>query len=702
MSSSHDSAEDHLLYSTGNRSSAALSITRSAGSDRFQESVYLIPDRPSYPKSTFKSYISRNKKDGIKPPKRFAPFITNIFIVFGTTLSLLFLGVGLEVGIYFSNRDNGFPVPKENKLGFIGGQSFLLSVAPLILIIPNAILYRELDWMVRYYQPYIVLQRGQASADETLLLDYVATGTWWSIFYSMKHKHRIVTISSITAIATFALQPLGSSIFSIGAAMNTKPSSVTSMKTLGVSPDVNDLSSFVAAAGFTDAAVVHGLDDPPFVRNGWATAEFSFLEPALNGTMAVNTTGIITNPNCQGATAKPTLTDLGNGTLTLTATSTSGCPATATLTPGDAVSQYGIAAAPCGDSVGKSRNFQPVMFWYFSPRSDTNANQADAIFCAPTVQPFNVHAVAVLDSGKMQSCEKISGYTSAHNITDPFNSVIFDETNFNAFVKARSVTTRTSVSGAVFKAAQLAQGGPQSIFDLPNGFLDLTTRIYTKHLAVSAKSIYFVNQNSTIESDENSFSPRLFINPIPGHFLAILLFSIGFVGIFVHLTFRRYRNQLHLYAPPGTIAHTVALTAHSGFGQLLVPYDTPEQMLERLKGLKFTLDKRTGAIVADEDLADIDEAYALPSAKSAGTDWPRSPAARIHLHSLIILEALAPTGKDHNGRGLARRVVRSQLRFLCKSRGILWGLLDPVVQGWIVFRRVVHIIAGNQHIGLHG
>jgi len=37
--------------------------------------------------------------------------------------------------------------------------------------------------------------------------------------------------------------------------------------------DISDLSGFMAAAGYVDASVIHGLADPPFVQGNWATAE---------------------------------------------------------------------------------------------------------------------------------------------------------------------------------------------------------------------------------------------------------------------------------------------------------------------------------------------------------------------------------------------------------------------------------------------
>lgn len=62
----------------------------------------------------------------------------------------------------------------------------------------------------------------------------------------------------------------------------------------------------------------------------------------------------------------------------------------------------------------------------------------------------------------------------------------------------------------------------------------------------------------------------------------------------------RKRRNLYLTTAPGTVASAVALTSHSGFGELLFPYDDENTIRAKLSHLRFSLDRRTGAIVADE------------------------------------------------------------------------------------------------------
>ena len=76
---------------------------------------------------------------------------------------------------------------------------------------------------------------------------------------------------------------------------------------------------------------------------------------------------------------------------------------------------------------------------------------------------------------------------------------------------------------------------------------------------------------------------------------------MGIAGIYVHVKHRRAREKLWLTSHPGSIASIVALTSRSGFGELLLPYDDQATMQHKLSGLRFYLDRRTGAILADDD-----------------------------------------------------------------------------------------------------
>lgn len=73
----------------------------------------------------------------------------------------------------------------------------------------------------------------------------------------------------------------------------------------------------------------------------------------------------------------------------------------------------------------------------------------------------------------------------------------------------------------------------------------------------------------------------------------------GLLGLFLHLAHRRARSTLRLTHSPGSLASSAALTARSGFGELLAPYDTNDTLKDKLAHLRFRLDPRTGAVIAD-------------------------------------------------------------------------------------------------------
>jgi hypothetical protein len=111
---------------------------------------------------------------------------------------------------------------------------------------------------------------------------------------------------------------------------------------------------------------------------------------------------------------------------------------------------------------------------------------------------------------------------------------------------------------------------------------------------------------------------------------------MGLTGIVVHLINRRARRKLRLTAPPGSIAAIVSLTSRSGFGDLLLPYDDQESIKRKLAGLKFGLDPRTGAIVADDD--------GTGPVKLGGPD---DPSANLLDHRRLSSSTIAITADSH-------------------------------------------------------
>ncbi|KAF4565516.1 hypothetical protein EYR36_002087 [Pleurotus pulmonarius] len=564
--------------------------------ESFRDSTHLIPSRAI----------------DTKKPSPYDPLIMKIWVCVATAASMMGVGIALEIGLAISARNGGFSVPQQNVVSFVSPQ-FLLSFFPTLFVLPVAFLWREIDWMVRWYEPYVVLSRGHATAEESLLLD--SLGTFFTLFRALKYKHRIVFFSALTASTTYIFQPLAGAIFQLRQIDRSEDWSITSSRIIGLAPDVSQLNGFLAAAGYAEAAVAHNLSDPPFVQKGWATSEFLFPQyPGLNGTLAVNTTGIQTDTACRTPRASDPPSQLPGNLFNYTATSVDGCIGNALFNASDSNTQYGVVPVSCA---GASPNitFQPVMFWYFHLRTDNDTPEVKSVFCTPTIKASNVEATVDLEQRTMAACVQKGDFTTSNNVTgDPlngraYNGLIFNfspdqqgdaRNNADRFIAARATAVAAGVSGAIFRLASQQPGGLQATFDLPNGFLDLTTRVYTQHLAITAKSVYFLPDSTPLDGRLTSSVPRLWIDPLPGHALAILIFMVGFVGVVIHILGRRARRNLILCAPPGSIAAVMALTSRSGFGELLLPYDDEKTLEKKLSGLTYKMDRRTGAIVADE------------------------------------------------------------------------------------------------------
>ena len=88
--------------------------------------------------------------------------------------------------------------------------------------------------------------------------------------------------------------------------------------------------------------------------------------------------------------------------------------------------------------------------------------------------------------------------------------------------------------------------------------------------------------------------------PVPAHLLALLCMGVASVVLGLHYVHLQRRRDIYLAHPPGSIASAMALTAHSGFGEVLMPYDNAKTFSRALAPLRFCLDRRTGAIVVDD------------------------------------------------------------------------------------------------------
>lgn len=80
------------------------------------------------------------------------------------------------------------------------------------------------------------------------------------------------------------------------------------------------------------------------------------------------------------------------------------------------------------------------------------------------------------------------------------------------------------------------------------------------------------------------------------HILAILLLLTGIILSYLFQVHSKQHRKLHLTDRPTTLGVVGALLSRSRVAELLDPRDTNEEIEKKLSGLRFGIDKETGAI----------------------------------------------------------------------------------------------------------
>lgn len=538
----------------------------------------------------------------IPRPETFIPFFLRTWVVISVAVGMVLFAAGVEVAVYRSQLNQGWRI---NGINMLGGINFLKSVVPVVLTAPITIFWMSVDRDIARYQPYIALSKGRVSADRSLLLDYTQ-GRANSIVRSLMYGHWAVFLSSLVCLANLGLSPLSAGLLTTHNAVIITPNiPIQSVKTLGLDPDYVTLEYFNAAAGYSMAAAINNLTDPPFLFKGsWAIAQFEVPSPigtGVNESIIVPTTAIESTANCQPADTVFLNSAVPIGTnMTITGT-WDGC----TVTFGanhTGVDGYGVQPLINCATHPEPAPFRPVLFWVYSADLD----KVDLTFCQPTIDVWNVVAQASLVTGDIMNVTLVDQNVPPNNITGtpingvPFNGVEFDVDGASLYVKARALSIQTGVAGAVYRGAD-PYGGASVVMQTDNGYLNITENVYTRFLALAAKASYFNDVDSTIQSTLTSYQVRLSVYPFAAHSFAAALTFIAVLASINHFYHCHDRSETLLACEATTIAGIISTASSSKFAAALQGGMNGEEIRAVLGGRTFGINRRTWQIEATED-----------------------------------------------------------------------------------------------------
>ncbi|KAG6809944.1 hypothetical protein H0H92_013993 [Tricholoma furcatifolium] len=342
---------------------------------------------------------------------------------------------------------------------------------------------------------------------------------------------------------------------------------------LNQDPDFQDLTSFVTAAGFSSAAVLYSLSDPPFIHNQYTIAPFQLpTDIASNGTVIANTTAVKSDSGCLSANVNMTQLTDGSGMENTTE------------------NLFGIDLPVCNPVA--TPQFSPVVFWFFTYNPTPSAS---ATLCSPSISLWDVNVSVDLATMNLTEVTELGPFSSSSNFSslsgnvtgaplfgNAYNGIAFNLTNPDDFVLARENATKLQLPAAVFQAAVQSSAGLAGSFE-ENSFVELSSQVYVAPLTMQLET----------------FQNRVWLSSIAVHLLATAMLLLALCACIVHMLHRIDRRRLRLRHEPGTIASAVSIGAQTGMGDLLAGRQDERAIHEALSNRKFRIDPRTMKIIME-------------------------------------------------------------------------------------------------------
>jgi len=182
-----------------------------------------------------------------------------------------------------------------------------------------------------------------------------------------------------------------------------------------------------------------------------------------------------------------------------------------------------------------------------------------------------------------------------------FNGIEFNLTGADSYIQARAISTQSALPFAIYKGATYKPGGVKAVIQQPDGFLNITTSVYTRFLALAAKNVYFVGEENVIDGSIESWEIRLWVYPLDAHVFAGCLLFIAIFASVTHWFHVRARRNVFVSCDASTIAGALSMTSMSKFPTLLHAGMDEDDLHNALKGLRFSISPTTWQIVAREE-----------------------------------------------------------------------------------------------------
>ncbi|KAI0045086.1 hypothetical protein FA95DRAFT_1608006 [Auriscalpium vulgare] len=497
-------------------------------------------------------------------------------------------------------------------------EHYLSSLPTIILVVISSAIYGfmvALHNALKGMEPYRRLSHGNASANESLLLDYISMPSIHSTYCAIKNGHFIVATSGVAALLALTLSPLASTVFVVRVAPHQQEATMHQTQSIGLPFEYDEpLAAAYHSMNFLASKFLSGAPLPPYVTESWAFPSFDLEETGMVGTSnstlhVPNYPGLLSRANCEDTSiefsSKPA--DLDSGFPADAVGKSSGRIITLHVAYDPPLNCYlvdhlscltqslGYYGLPSFDIYVTSwlTNVSIDFPYYFafvstisSPLTVTKppddaavASNVSAIVCYPTVELQQVQV----------SFDAATGTVAA------FNAISFtpDETTVSDLTTMqRLFSVQSGVQSVISEAALALPGGLSEVF-ASNAHYDIVSSVYQTYLSLVAQSTYFNSSfpNSTSMPVTLTITAnKLFVSKISAVIMCsvlMVLAVLALAGIIAH----HRAFSLHLRADPGTMAgKAMMLVGGSDVAHLLAdPEMTRREMKSTLREHRWAL-----------------------------------------------------------------------------------------------------------------